>query len=457
MASYLYVARTRAGEKIEGNLNAHDRRTALTQLERMGYVPVSVKEEDAGGTAPSREAPKKEKKEKTPRKAFAKFPKRPKAKAKPKRAPKPTQGEGSADASVGVSIPGLGGRGPKMNLREVLLFTQEMSDLLASGMTLGNALTTLSRRKTSKSQDAILASLRDDIVQGSSLSEALSDHPRTFSNLYINMVRAGEASGTLPDVLERLAHHQARVQDAQEKVMMALVYPAIIMLVGAGTLIFSILFVIPRFTAIFDELDSKLPASTQFLANVSHFLLNYWWLIIIAVVAGVIGFRRLIATPAGRRWWDGVQLRIPVVSGIVKANAFGQFSRTLGALLSNGVPVLNALTIVEETVGNSVVSDEIRSARERVTDGSTVSGPLSEGKVFPQLLTDMLAVGEETGDMSGALMHIANRYDRELDRTVKLFTTLLEPIMILFMAGLVGLIAVSMLTAVFDMTSGLNP
>ena len=448
MASYLYVARTRAGEKIEGNLDAHDRRTALSQLERMGYVPVSVKEHGAGGPAPAKELSKKAAKQKAPREEVLKAPGKPKQ-SKKRAAP--------ADGSVGVSIPGLSGRAPRMNLRDVLLFTQEMSDLLASGMTLGNALTTLSRRKTSKSQDAILASLRDEIVQGSSLSEALADHPGTFSNLYINMVRAGEASGTLPEVLERLAHHHARVQDAQEKVMMALVYPAIIMLVGAGTLIFSILFVIPRFTAIFDELDSTLPASTQFLANVSQFLLSYWWLIIIAVVAGVIGFRRLIATSTGRRWWDGIQLRIPVVGGIVKANSFGQFSRTLGALLSNGVPVLSALTIVEETVGNSVVTDEIRAARERVTDGSTISGPLSEGKVFPQLLTDMLAVGEETGDMSGALMHIANRYDRELDRTVKLFTTLLEPIMILFMAGLVGLIAVSMLTAVFDMTSGLNP
>ncbi len=455
MASYLYVARTRTGEKVEGDLTAHDRRNAVSQLERMGYVPVSVKETGFGAAVPEKEAGKKKRARKNHRKSQEKADPR---ERKPPREPKKGKKTGvSAETSVGMSIPGLGGRGPKMNLRDVLLFTQELSDLLASGMTLGNALTTLSSRRGGKSQDAILSSLRDDIVQGASLSDALAGHPQSFSKLYVNMVRAGEASGTLPEVLERLAYHFARVQDAQEKVTMALVYPAIIMLVGAGTLIFSILFVIPRFTAIFNELDSKLPASTQFLANISEFLLGYWWLIIIAIVVGVVAFKRLVATPAGRRWWDGMQLRLPVVRGIVKANAFGHFARTLGALLANGVPVLNALTIVEETVGNTVITDEIRASRERVTDGSTISGPLSEGNVFPRLLTDMLAVGEETGDMSGALAHIANRYDRELDRTVKLFTTLLEPVMILLMASLVGLIAVSMLTAVFDMTSGLNP
>ncbi len=434
MAAFTYIARTRDGEKVQGSVTANDRRAALGQLDRMGYVPVSVKE--GAVAAPVAKKPAK---------------KKPASKTKgSKKAAEKKQGPSS-----GMSLP-WAGRAPRMKMREVLLFTREMSDLLASGMTLGDALRTLSKRETSKAQDATILALRDDIVQGASLSEALSKHPASFNTLYVSMVRAGEASGTLPGVLERLCTHFERAQDAQEKVMMALVYPAIILLVGAGTVIFSMVFVIPRFIAIFDDLGSELPASTQALANISKFLLTYWWLVLLAILGGTIGARRTLATTAGRRWFDGFKLRVPVVRNIVCAAAFGQFARTLGSLLSNGVPVLNALSIVENTVGNTVITEEIREARDRVTDGSTISGPLSEGKVFPQLLTDMLAVGEQSGNMSGALGHIANRYDRELERSVKIFTTLLEPIMIVVMAGVVGFIAVSMLSAVFDMTSGLN-
>jgi type II secretory pathway component PulF len=436
MGKYAYIARTRDGEKVEGNVNAGDKRAALMQLERMGYVPVSVREAAA-----------------------------PAAKKKPARGSRAAGGarrkslaKTAPSASTSAPRGGLfGSRAPRMNIRDVLLLTRELSDLLASGMTLGSALHTLCARESGKTQDLIMTSLRDDIVQGASLSEALSRHPTTFGNLYVSMVKAGEASGTLPDVLERLASHYERVQDAREKVMMALVYPCIILLVGAGTMIFSMVFVIPRFTAIFDELGSTLPASTQLLKGLSEALMTYWWVMLLLIMGLVFLFRRALGTHAGRRWWDGLQLRIPVVRGIVCANSFAHFARTLGALLNNGVPVVNALTIVENTVGNTIITDQIREARERVVDGATLSVPLAQGKVFPQLLTDMLAVGEQSGDMSGALGHIANRYDRELDRTVKIFTTLLEPIMILFMAGLVGFIAVSMLSAVFDMTSGLNP
>lgn len=453
MATFAYIARSRDGEKIQGDVVAGDRRAAVAQLERMGYVPVRLTAGvGAKKPAPAKKAAPAKKSAPTKKPAADKNPKRPQA-AKGK---KPTAKE-RADARMSYTGGLFGPRAPKMRIREILLFTRELSDLLASGMTLGRALSTLSARDTSKGQDAILADLRDDIVQGASLSEALAKHPASFSSLYTSMVKAGEASGTLPEVLERLCAHFERVQDAREKVLTAMVYPAIIMLVGAGTLIFSMVFVIPRFTAIFEELDGELPGATQLLADLSSFLINYWWAILIVIAAGIYLFRRLLRTEGGLRWWHGFLLKMPLVKNIVAANAFAHFARTLGALLTNGVPVLNAMSIVEHTVENKAISEEIASARQRVTDGSTISGPLSEGKVFPRLLTDMLAVGEESGDMSGALTHIANRYDRELDRTVKIFTTVLEPIMILIMAVLVGFMAISMLTAVFDMTSGLSP
>jgi type II secretory pathway component PulF len=403
---------------VEGSVEANDKRLAMLMLERKGLVPVSVMEAHAAG-----EKSRKDKK---------------KAKSK-------------INFQLGFK------RRSKMKTRELLLFTGELSDLIASGMKLGNALNTLSRRDNEAGQGEIIKSLRDDIVQGSSLSEALEKWPETFSALYISLVRAGEASGALAEALVQLRNHLERVSEAREKVMMALIYPAIILTMGSGTLIFAMVFVVPRFTAIFAELGSSLPLPTQILVSLSNFMGGPGGLILLGAIIGLIVlFQRSIKTEKGRIVWDRMQLRMPLVKQIVAANSYAHFARTLGALLENGVDVLKALTIVEDTVGNTHIAAAIRDARERVTDGSSISGPLAAGKVFPGLLTDMLAVGEQTGDMAGALKHIARRYDGELDRNVKVLTTLLEPILMVSMAVIVGFVAISMLMAVFDLTSGLN-
>lgn len=415
MPTYTYTARLASGDKKEGTLEANDRQAALIQIERMGAVPVSIRE----GASVSSAAP-------------------------------PARG---GKKRFSLTLPA---RAARMNMRDVLLLTGELSDLLASGMTLGHALNTLSRRDTDPGQTTIVTALRDDIIQGSSLSEALRKWPKTFSPLYISMVRAGEASGMLADALTRLRTHYERVLEAREKVSMALIYPAIILLMGGATLIFAVVFVIPRFTAIFAELGSTLPLPTRILIKISEIMIKYGVLILIAVVVGGILIRNAVRTEKGKLVWHRMQLHLPIFKHIITANAFGHFARTLGALLNNGVPVLQALGIVEETVGNVVISNEIHEARERVTDGSSISGPLAAGNVFPPLLTDMLAVGEESGDMPGALAHIARRYDSDLDRSVKVLTTLLEPILMVGMAVLVGFVAISMLLAVFDLTSGLN-
>jgi len=401
---------------VSGSVEAADRRAALAKIERRGLVPVSV------APATGEEYRVKEPAEK-------------------KRAP---------------ARNGRTRRRVRMKLRDLLVFTRELADLLSSGMTLGHALNTLARRDSQHGTDVIIADLRDEIVQGASLSTALGRWPETFPTLYVSMVRAGEASGQLSQVLERLVLHYERVQEAREKVLMALIYPAIVLTFGGATLVFAMVFVVPRFTAIFAELGSTLPLPTLILIKVSRFLMHYGLLVLAGLVGGVMLLRRLLRTPAGRRWWDRLQLRVPVIRRIVTANSFAQFANTLGALLSNGVPVLEALGIVEATVGNSIIAEEIHLARERVTDGSSISGPLAAGKIFPPLITDMLAVGEQSGDISGALMHISRRYDAELDRAVKVLTTVIEPILILVMAVLVGYVAISILLAVFDLTSGLN-
>lgn len=419
MPVFAYIARSRSGEKIEGSVEAGDRHAAILQIERLGHVPVSVREDS------------------TARKTKA----------------APVAAGGKATKWRLTLWPG---RGPRMGTRETLQFTTELGDLLASGMKLGNALNTLSRRRTRPDADAIIASLRDDIIRGTSLSEALARFKETFPPLFVSMIRAGEASGALPEVMQRLVKNMERMQETKEKVIMALVYPGIVLIAGTGTLVFAMSFVIPRFAVIFKELNSTLPLPTKILIGISTVMVNYGVFIVAGLLIAILLIRRWLKTDIGISWWHSFQLHIPLIRSIVFASNFAQFARTLGMLIGNGVSVLEALGIVERAIQNRVLSAEIRNARSRVTDGATISVPLAAGRIFPPILTDMLAIGEETGDMSGALGHIAQRYENELDRSVKIFTTVLEPILIVLMAVLVGFVAISILLAVFEMTSGLN-
>jgi type II secretory pathway component PulF len=422
MPSFAYTARSRSGQKVDGVVEATDRRTALAQIERLGHVPVSVSE--AGKPAP---------------------------------APPAAAGAKGARREVAApTAPEAPRHGERMGTREVLLFTTELRDLLASGMRLGNALNTLANRKTGRAGDRIIPRLRDEIVQGASLSDALSRHPRSFPNLYVNMIKAGEASGAMSDVMDRLVVHYERVQEVKEKVLMALVYPAIVMVLGAATLVFSLIYVVPKFKMIFQQMGQALPLPTRMLLATSDWLARYGLFALVGIGLAAVLLNRLTHTPRGRRAWDGLLLRLPLIHGIVAAGTYANFARTLATLLGNGVPVLKALGIVEQTVGNAVIAAEIRKARDRVTDGTTISGPLAAGKVFPLIMTDMLAIGEQTGDMSSALKHIARRYENELDRNVKIFTTALEPLLIVLVAVMVGFVAISILMAVFNLTNGLD-
>jgi len=416
MPSFAYKAKDKSGQRVEGVVEANDRLTALRQVEKLGYVPISM----AAGEA----------------------------------AVPTATGRPSAASRFKIDLSIL--RRKKMGTRDVLTFSTELSDLLASGMTLGNALTTLSNRKTGGPADDVIRDLRDSIVQGTSLSDAMAQHPEAFTALYVSMVKVGEASGALSEVMVRLVEHYERIQDLKEKVVMALVYPAIVLVLGFSTLIFSMVFVIPKFTAIFDELGSTLPLPTRMLIAFSHGMLQYGWIFIGLLVAAGVILNRAVKTPVGRRRWHAFQLKIPFIKGIVANSTYANFARTLSTLLGNGVNVLQALQIVEQTVGNTIIAGEIHKARERVTDGTTISGPLAAGKVFPPLMTDMLAIGEQTGDMTGALKHIARRYENDLSRSVKIFTTALEPILIVLVAVLVGFVAVSIVMAVFNMANGLG-
>ena len=407
MPTFEYKARSREGEKAEGTIEAGDKHAALAQLEQQGYVPISV---SLAGALP----------------------------------------HGAEKTKVAAKR-----RRKKMSRRDVLTFTTELSDLLASGMTLGRALDVLSSREESVSS-TVIRELHDDIVQGTSLSRALSKHPRSFGSLYVSMIRSGEASGALSEVLVRLVSHYERMYEVREKVITAMVYPIIVLMMGLLTLFVCTFLIIPKFEPILTELGGTMPTSTRILMAVSHWLLRYGLVIIVAIFGLVVAARKAARTEQGELWWHGFLLRVPFVRSVVAANSYTNFARTLGTLLSNGVPILDALSIVEHTVGNAVIAQEISNARERVTDGATISGPLAEGNVFPRMMTDMLSVGEQTGNIAGTLPHIVRRYNQELDRSLKILTTVLEPLLISFIAVLVGFVAYGLWAAVSSMTSGMS-
>ncbi len=407
MADFTYRALDKSGKRIEGRIEAADKRGALLAIERLGRIPVHV--EEASVQAARAQGP------------WWKL-------------------------STGTD---------RMKPRAVLLFTTELSDLLAAGMTLGNALNCLAGH--GDGADArIAADLRNRIVQGEALSDAVTAHPDTFPALYANMLRAGEASGALPEVLGRLVEHYERIFSMRERIIQALTYPAIVLLLGIGTVIFAMVKIVPQFLSVFESINVALPLTTRILIGTSAFMQRYGIFLLLGLILVGVSLYRFAKSPRGRLVFDRIKLRAPLIRDVVANGIYANFARTLQTLLANGVTVLEALRITENTVGNVVIANELRHARERVTDGTSISGPLAAGGVFPRMMTDMLAIGEQTGDMPGALDHIGRRYESELDRYIKIFTAALEPLLIVLVAGVVGFVAISILSAVFKVTSGLG-
>lgn len=414
MAHYSYKAKDRKGMPVEGIVEANDQSTAARAVEALGYLPISIQETTKTILQPT------------------------------------TENTRRFNFELGFQ------RKPQMKLQELLLFSRELSDLVASGMTLGRALHTLSNRKDSGSVQQIITTLRDEIVQGTSLSDALEIYPETFTTLYVNLVRAGEASGHLPNALENVCIHYERVQEARSKVTAALIYPSIVLIIGGLAVLGLMIGIVPKFAGTFEDMGATLPKSTLALMNASQFLIQYGAVLIAGIVGIAWMLKKWLATEKGKALWHRYQLKIPILGAVVRTNAFAHFARTFGTLLQNGVSILPALGIVQKTIDNVIIAAEIGETRTRVTDGTSISQPLSKGKIFPSLLIDMLAVGEETGDMPGALTHITRRYDTELDRLVKTCTTVLEPLLIVLVALVVGGIAVCLLLPVLTLTDSLH-
>src|SRR6516225_3569009 len=422
MPQFSYKARRRTGEVVEGVLEVADRSAALIQIERLGLFPVAV-DAAKGGAAPAGERA-------TSRK-----------------------GEWLALLPPAVRTALTKKRKPK--LQELATFTQQLANLLQSGMPLTVALNSMTHLESKGIAADVSRELRQDVMEGRSLSDAMSKQPRIFSDLYVNMVRAGESSGALVDVLRRMADHFDRFAQVQSKFTSALIYPSFVAVVGIGIMFFFMTYMLPKFMSIFQGMNVPMPVMTQILIGISHVFSKYWWLMLIGAAAVVILFKRFQASTEGRRKIDQWKMSAPVFGKVVRLNMFGQFARTLSTLLENGVPVLTALKITEQIIPNCIVKDAISKTREEVTDGKTIAQPLARSRVFPQLMVDLVKIGEDTGDVPGALKNVADTYENELSIALRVMTNMIEPTMIIIMAVGVGFLLLSVLSAMFAITANI--
>jgi type II secretory pathway component PulF len=409
---FAYRARNAQGGLVEGVVDCADRAVAIRQIEQQRYVPIRIDIVDAPA--------------------------------------KPAARNGSAI----VAPP------PTENLKiphgQLLLFTEQLAHLLKAGMTLDEGLSILDKRLKQPRLQQMTRALHQALVDGRSFSQALREFPRIFQPLYVNLVAAGEASGALPEILPRLVKHLMQAKDLRDRVQLALIYPAALALAGTILITVFITFMVPQLTSFMSQNGGTLPLPTRILLGVHHAITGYWWLAVILVVGGIMGFRAFVRTAEGRMAWDRFRLKVPGYGRLMRHRYYAQFSRTLGTLMENGIPLLRSLDLVAEIAGNKFLEAKLIEVRRAVIDGATLSAALGAQELFPDLFTDMMAVGEQTGHFAETMQTIADVYERELDRTVGVISTLIPIVIVVLIAIVVGLVVYSILSAVFEMTHSLQ-
>jgi type II secretory pathway component PulF len=422
MSQFSYKARKRSGELVEGVLEVPDRSAALLQIQRSGLFPIAVADAKAGAVNGAKTKDKGVN--------LASFlPPAMQAQLTQKRKPK---------------------------LQELATFTTQLANLLNSGMPLTTALTSMTHLQTKGIPAEVSRELKQEVTEGRSLSDAMVRQPRIFSDLYVNMVRAGESSGALVQVLRRMANHFQQFAEVQAKFKSAMIYPAMVICVGILLIFFFMTVMMPKFIEIFSSFDIELPLPTRMLIGASQMFTKYWWLMGLVVLALFVLFKRFSSSAAGGRKMDEWRMKLPVFGNVVQMNLFGQFARTLGTLLQNGVPVLTALKITEQVMPNVLIKEAIAKTREAVTDGKTLAQPLAQSKLFPQLMIDLVRIGEETGDVPGALNNIADTYENELQIALRVMSDLIGPVLIIIMAIIVGFLLLSIFLPLFRMISSIH-
>ena len=428
MPRYTYVALDSRGQESTGLVEATSTNEAIGQLRQAGYFPTNVFEEGKGAA--------------------------PAAVKTAKRKAKAAQPAAPASQRKGIVL----FERKTVKPRVQMIFTRQLATLIDSGLPLLRALTVLHKQERDKVLKNTIANLSDAVQGGSTFSEGLAQHPKIFNDLYVNMVRAGELGGVLELVLSRLAEFQEKAQKIKNKVVSAMVYPIIVMFLAVAIMGFLLVFIVPRFEAIFQDMlgDKPLPAITLFVIGASNAVKNNWAIIIGAIVLVVIGLKLLGRTPGGRVAIDRVKLRTPLFGDLLRKTAISRFSRTLGTLVTSGVPILQALNITRETAGNTVIARAITQVHDSVKEGESIVQPLEASGAFPPMVISMIDVGEETGQLPEMLLKIAEVYDDEVDNSVAGLTSMLEPIMIVFLALVVGTIVIALFMPLISIISGLQ-
>ncbi len=346
--------------------------------------------------------------------------------------------------------------GGKITMRDIVIFTRQFSTMINSGLPLVQALDILSKQSESKALQAVTRQVVFDVESGHTVADALGKHPKAFSDLYVNMVAAGEAGGILDTILMRLATFMEKNDALVRKVKGAMIYPGVIMSVAAIAIAVLLIFVIPVFQSMFASVNLSLPLPTRIVVEASNILKGYWWLIGIVVAAGGFLLKKYYATSGGKLRIDRLLLHVPVLGDVLRKSSVSRFTRTLGTLISSGVSILDGLEITAKTAGNRVVQDAIMASRSSIAGGDTISAPLAKSNVFPPMVISMISVGEQTGGLDEMLSKIADFYDEEVDAAVSGLLSLLEPVMIVFLGVVVGGMVVAMYLPIFDMVNAVQ-
>ena len=360
---------------------------------------------------------------------------------------KNSSGKGSNRSSATASFFG------RIKMADVSLATRQLASLVKANIPLIDALSALVDQTDNEKLKVVISTVRVDVNEGSSLAKAFSKHPKVFTNLFINMVEAGEASGTLPLVLMRLADFSESQVRLKNKIQSALMYPTLMMFAALSLLIGIFVGVIPKIVKIFESMNKPMPIQTVVMIKISDILVNYWWLLGAMAVGGFIFFKRWSNTPKGRRKWDGFVLKLPVVGPLIRMLAVARFSNTMATLLAGGVPILTAMNIVKNIVSNTLISEAIVQARENVTEGQSIAEPLKRSRQFPPLVIHMIAIGEKTGELPEMLQNVSSTYEEQVAVKIDGLTSLLEPAMIIFMGLMVGAIVASVFVPLIELNN----
>lgn len=423
MPKFHYIALDQNGQEVAGEMEASNESEAINLLRQSQLYPTQVAQEGKGDAAVKKRA---------------------KATASPK-------GKGGKAVKVGANS--------KVKSKTLMIFTRQLATLIDSGLPLLRGLTVLARQEPNPIMKATISTLADNVQTGSTFSETLTQYPKVFNKLYVNMVKAGELGGVLEIVLNRLAEYQEKAQKLKNKIVAAMVYPLIVMCIAMLIMVFLMLVIVPRFEKIFQDMlgdANKLPGLTKLVIGFSRWMSsNVLWLAL-GVVVVVVAWRLFAATVGGRRSIDGWKLKLPLFGDVQRKTAISRFTRTLGTLVTSGVPILQALNITRETAGNTIVSDAIQRVHDAVKEGESMVAPLESSAVFPPMVISMVDVGEETGQLPEMLLKIADVYEDEVDNSVSALTSMLEPLMIVLLAVVVGTIVMALFLPLIEVIKGLS-